>query len=330
GRAKKSAVRKTKCSNPYSAFAEKGAQAFRSIHAMTETASGTAEVNKTKSSKRRSKRIKKFDDFVKQQELRKKKEERIWKEDPFLSRRRLRRQSLDKKITKRLLKFAAKYRPETRAMRKKRQELKRNSAGFQEVESDNGNEDSSDDEDSSDNEGNCSAEGSNYYEDAIRNKDGEDDKDKNDKPNETDAANKEDTSGRVYVLKFGLNHVAALIQEKKAKLVLIADDASPPETAEWVSSLCRKGGIPYCLLNGKTRLGNLVHKRQVPVIAFSEVRPSDKIEFDAFLKEIKDHNAELKESTKDKEFKYTGLPGFRAQLMNSLIGGPFQSLDHFY
>ncbi|KAF9171566.1 60S ribosomal protein L8B [Mortierella sp. AD011] len=324
GRAKKSAVWKTECSNPYSAFAEKGAQAFRSIHVTTETASGTTEVNKTNPSKRRSKRIKKFDDFVKQQELRKKKEERLWKEDPILLRQRLRRQLLDKKITKRLLKFAARYRPETRAMKKKRQELKKNSAGFQEVESDNGDEDSSDDE------GNCSAEGSNYYEDTTHNKVGEDHEDKNDKSDKTGATGEEDTSGKVYVLKFGLNHIAALIQEKKAKLVLIAGDASPPETAEWISSLCRKGGIPYCLLDGKTRLGNLVHKRQVPVIAFSEVRPSDKTEFDALLKEIKDHNAELKESTKDKEFMYTGLPGFRAQLMNSLIGGPFQSLNHFY
>ncbi|KAF9354579.1 hypothetical protein BGX26_007615 [Mortierella sp. AD094] len=325
GPAKKSAAGKAKRSNPYSAFAEKGAQAYRSIRAMTETASETTEVSKnTKSPRRRSKPIKKFDEFVKQQEQRQKKKGQIWKEDPFFPTRQLERQSLDKKIAKRLFKFASKYRPETRAMKKERQELERIAAGSQEVKSNNDEEDSSDDED------NGSTRDSKYYEDAIHNKDGEDDKDKNDKPDKTNAADTEDTSGRVCVLKFGINHIAALIQEKKAKLVLIADDVSPPEIAEWIPTLCRKAGVPYCLVNGKARLGNLVNKKQAPAVAFSEVRPSDKAQFDSLIKDIKDYNAMLKDSTKNTEFKYTGLPELRVQLMRSLVGRSFQNLDRLY
>ena len=56
-------------------------------------------------------------------------------------------------------------------------------------------------------------------------------------------------------LKFGVNHVTSLIEEKKTKLVLIAHDVNPIELIVWLPALCRKMNVPYCIIKGKSRLG---------------------------------------------------------------------------
>ena len=60
---------------------------------------------------------------------------------------------------------------------------------------------------------------------------------------------------RPSMLKFGINHVTSLIEEKKAKLVLIAHDVNPVELIVWLPALCRKMNVPYCIVKGKARLG---------------------------------------------------------------------------
>lgn len=50
------------------------------------------------------------------------------------------------------------------------------------------------------------------------------------------------------VLKFGLNHVTTLIEEKKAKLVVIAHDVDPIELVLWLPQLCRKQEVPFCFI----------------------------------------------------------------------------------
>jgi len=60
-------------------------------------------------------------------------------------------------------------------------------------------------------------------------------------------------------IKFGLNHVTELVEEGKAKLVIIAHDVDPIELMIFLPALCRKKGIPYCFVKGKARLGKLVH-----------------------------------------------------------------------
>lgn len=50
------------------------------------------------------------------------------------------------------------------------------------------------------------------------------------------------------VLKFGLNHVTTLIEEKKAKLVVIAHDVDPIELVLWLPQLCRKQEVPFCFV----------------------------------------------------------------------------------
>merc|ERR1739845_233677 len=45
-------------------------------------------------------------------------------------------------------------------------------------------------------------------------------------------------------VKFGLNEVTKLIEEKKARLVAIAHDVDPIETVVWLPQLCRKQVSP--------------------------------------------------------------------------------------
>lgn len=72
---------------------------------------------------------------------------------------------------------------------------------------------------------------------------------------------KEDVSKKPYVVKYGLNHVVGLIENKKASAVFIAHDVDPIELVVFLPALCRKMGIPYVIIKGKARLGTVVHKK---------------------------------------------------------------------
>jgi large subunit ribosomal protein L7Ae len=63
------------------------------------------------------------------------------------------------------------------------------------------------------------------------------------------------------MLKFGLNHVTTLIEQKKAKLVVIAHDVDPIELVLWMPHLCRSMEVPYCFVKGKARLGVLTGQK---------------------------------------------------------------------
>lgn len=77
------------------------------------------------------------------------------------------------------------------------------------------------------------------------------------------------------VIKFGLNHVTQLVENKKAKLVIIAHDVDPIELVLWLPALCRKMDVPYCIVKGKARLGHMVYKKTASVIALTEVNKED-------------------------------------------------------
>ena len=81
-----------------------------------------------------------------------------------------------------------------------------------------------------------------------------------------------------FHLKFGLNHVTKLIEERKAKLVVIASNVDPIELVVWLPALCRKMDIPYCFVRGKARLGQLVHQKNAAVVALTEVRKEDEVD----------------------------------------------------
>lgn len=99
---------------------------------------------------------------------------------------------------------------------------------------------------------------------------------------------KEDVSKKPYAVKYGLNHVVGLIENKKASLVLIPNDVDPIELVIFLPALCKKMGIPYAIIKGKARLGTVVHKKTAAVVALTEVRAEDKTELSKLISAIKE------------------------------------------
>merc|ERR1711973_234736 len=94
---------------------------------------------------------------------------------------------------------------------------------------------------------------------------------------EKKAEGKDEAPGKKpVVIKYGLNHVTSLVENKKALLVVIAHDVDPIEIVVWLPALCRKMGVPYCIVKGKVRLGKLVHKKNATAIAVTSVKQDDK------------------------------------------------------
>jgi large subunit ribosomal protein L7Ae len=87
------------------------------------------------------------------------------------------------------------------------------------------------------------------------------------------------------MLKYGLKHVTTLIEQKKAKLVVIAHDVDPIELVVWLPALCRKMDVPFAIVKGKARLGTLTHKKTTAVCALTSVHKED----DSKLKSLQDN-----------------------------------------
>lgn len=78
-----------------------------------------------------------------------------------------------------------------------------------------------------------------------------------------------------HQVKFGLKHVTTLIEEKKAKLVLIANDVDPIELVMWMPALCRKMQVPFMIVKDKARLGALVHMKTAAAVCLTGVNKAD-------------------------------------------------------
>jgi len=76
-------------------------------------------------------------------------------------------------------------------------------------------------------------------------------------------------------IKYGINHVTALVESNAAKLVVIAHDVDPLEIVMWLPSLCRTKHVPYVITKGKAQLGSLVNKKTAAAIALTEVHDGD-------------------------------------------------------
>ena len=82
------------------------------------------------------------------------------------------------------------------------------------------------------------------------------------------------------VLKTGLNHVTTLIENKLAKLVVIAHDVDPIELVVWLPHLCRSKEVPYCFVKAKSRLGQLVGLKTASCLALTDVNKEDQAELE--------------------------------------------------
>jgi large subunit ribosomal protein L7Ae len=88
-------------------------------------------------------------------------------------------------------------------------------------------------------------------------------------------------------IKFGINHITKLCEQKKAQLVCIAHDVDPIELVMWLPAVCRKMDIPYCIVKSKSRLGALVHQKTATALALTSVRSEDRHEFSQLVTAIR-------------------------------------------
>ncbi|MFX1428776.1 MAG: ribosomal L7Ae/L30e/S12e/Gadd45 family protein [Promethearchaeota archaeon] len=59
-------------------------------------------------------------------------------------------------------------------------------------------------------------------------------------------------------IRKGMNEVTKSIERVQAKLIVMAEDVSPPEILFHIPLLCEEKGIPYGYLSTKKELGNTV------------------------------------------------------------------------
>jgi large subunit ribosomal protein L7Ae len=56
---------------------------------------------------------------------------------------------------------------------------------------------------------------------------------------------------------------------------MIANDVTPIEIVVWLPALCRKMGVPFCIIKNKARLGALVHQKNATCLAITAVEKED-------------------------------------------------------
>ncbi|XP_015431080.1 PREDICTED: 60S ribosomal protein L7a [Dufourea novaeangliae] len=103
-------------------------------------------------------------------------------------------------------------------------------------------------------------------------------------------AKKEDVpTKKPNVVHSGTNKVTSLVEQKRAQLVVIAHDVDPIELVLFLPALCRKMGVPYCIVKGKARLGRLVRRKTCSTVALTQLQidSGDRANFAKLVEAIK-------------------------------------------
>ncbi|OAG32028.1 large subunit ribosomal protein L7Ae [Nematocida displodere] len=101
-------------------------------------------------------------------------------------------------------------------------------------------------------------------------------------------------------VRLGIVEVVKLIEKKKAKFVLIANNVDPIEVVLFLPSLCKKMGVSYAIFDTKERLGAIVRRKAVTCLALTEVVPG----LEPLIKEANEEFADQYVST----MKTWGVP----------------------
>merc|ERR1712107_482599 len=113
------------------------------------------------------------------------------------------------------------------------------------------------------------------------------------------AEGKEDTpSKRVPMVRHGVNTVTTLVEKKKAQLVVIANDVYPIELVLFLPALCRKMGVPYCIVKNQARLGKVVRRKTTTCLAITNVESSDRDALNKLVETVKTNYNERAEEIK--------------------------------
>lgn len=105
---------------------------------------------------------------------------------------------------------------------------------------------------------------------------------------EAKAEGKGDTpTKRPPVVRHGVNTVTTLVEKKKAKLVVIANDVDPIELVLFLPALCRKMGVPYCIVKNKARVGRVCRRKTTTCLAITDVDSADRTSLNKVVETVK-------------------------------------------
>merc|ERR1712223_1779915 len=116
---------------------------------------------------------------------------------------------------------------------------------------------------------------------------------------EARAAGKDDKpTKRGPAVRHGVNTVTTLVEKKKAQLVVIANDVDPIELVLFLPALCRKMGVPYCIVKNKARIGKVVHRKTTNCLAITNVESTDRTALNKLVETVKTNYNERAEEIK--------------------------------
>merc|ERR1712168_366686 len=116
---------------------------------------------------------------------------------------------------------------------------------------------------------------------------------------EARAEGKEDKpTKKKAVVHHGANTVVTLVEKKKAQLVVIANDVDSIELVMFLPALCRKMGVPYCIVKNKSRLGRVCRRKTTSCIAITNVESNDRSSLSKLVESVKTNYNERGEEIK--------------------------------
>lgn len=101
------------------------------------------------------------------------------------------------------------------------------------------------------------------------------------------AGAEKDITKRPPTVRSGINTVTRLVEQKKAQLVVIAHDVDPIEIVVFLPALCRKMGVPYCIVKGKARLGQVVNMKTCAALCLTSVNSEDRASLSKLIEAVR-------------------------------------------